>query len=130
MGGGACRDQILTAYGGGMQLKAFIRDIPDFPIPGILFRDITPLLRDTKAFRYTIDQLAARFGEDPPDAIAAIPEIPRTLNGKKLEIPVKRILSGVALERVVSEELGLPPLDLERSVATPGEGAALLPGPA
>jgi adenine phosphoribosyltransferase len=55
-----------------MQLKAFIRDIPDFPIPGILFRDITPLLRDTKAFRYTIDQLAARFGEDPPDAIAAI----------------------------------------------------------
>ena len=72
MGGGAYLDQILTAYGGGMQLKAFIRDIPDFPIPGILFRDITPLLRDPKAFRYAIDQLAARFGDDPPDAIAAI----------------------------------------------------------
>ena len=45
----------------------------------------------------------------------------------------RRFLQGeerAALERVVSEELGLPPLDLERSVATPGEGAALLPGPA
>ena len=55
-----------------MQLKALIREIPDFPIPGILFRDITPLLRDPKAFRYVIDQLAARFGDDSLDAIVAI----------------------------------------------------------
>ena len=53
-------------------MKTFIREIPDFPKPGILFRDITPLLRDPKAFKYVIDQLAARFGDDPPDAIVAI----------------------------------------------------------
>ena len=55
-----------------MQLKALIREIPDFPQPGILFRDITPLLRDPKAFKYVIDQLAERFRDDQLDAIAAV----------------------------------------------------------
>jgi acetoacetyl-CoA synthetase len=38
-----------------------------------------------------------------PDAIAAIAEVPRTLSGKKLEVPVKRILTGTPPERAVSE---------------------------
>lgn len=42
-------------------LKNYIRDIPDFPQPGILFRDITPLLADARAFATTIDQLAEPF---------------------------------------------------------------------
>jgi len=58
--------------GDAMQLKALIREIPDFPQPGILYRDITPLLRDPKAFKYVIDQLAARFRDDPLDAIVAV----------------------------------------------------------
>ena len=37
-----------------------------------------------------------------PDVIEAVPEIPRTLNGKKLEVPVKRLLAGVPLETAVS----------------------------
>ena len=53
-------------------MKALIREIPDFPQPGILFRDITPLLRDPKAFKYVIDQLAERFRDDQLDAIAAV----------------------------------------------------------
>lgn len=44
-----------------MDLKSLIRDIPDFPKPGILFRDITTLLRDPVGFRYTIDCLAQKF---------------------------------------------------------------------
>ncbi|MBF2067858.1 MAG: adenine phosphoribosyltransferase [Calothrix sp. C42_A2020_038] len=40
-----------------MDLKSLIRDIPDFPKPGIVFRDITTLLRDAKGLRYTIDLL-------------------------------------------------------------------------
>ncbi len=54
-----------------MELKSFIRDIPDFPQPGILYRDITPLLRDPGAFRHTIDLLADRFGGDDLDLIVA-----------------------------------------------------------
>ncbi len=38
-----------------MDLKSLIRDIPDFPKPGILFRDITTLLRDAQGLKYTID---------------------------------------------------------------------------
>lgn len=44
-----------------MDLKGFIRDIPDFPKRGILFRDITPLLRDPEALRHTLDCFAERY---------------------------------------------------------------------
>ena len=42
-------------------LRERIRDIPDFPKPGIVFKDITPLLGDEKAFRFTIDTIAGHF---------------------------------------------------------------------
>ena len=44
-----------------MNFKAHIRDIPDFPKPGILFRDITPLLADATAFRAVVDTIAERY---------------------------------------------------------------------
>jgi adenine phosphoribosyltransferase len=44
-------------------LKLHIRDVPDFPIPGIMFRDITTLLADGAAFRQVIDAMAAPFAE-------------------------------------------------------------------
>ena len=42
-------------------LKGLIRDLPDFPQPGILFRDITPLLQDAAALRFTLEAMAARY---------------------------------------------------------------------
>lgn len=42
-------------------LKSYVRDIPDFPKPGILFKDITPLIRDAQAFRRAVDALIAPF---------------------------------------------------------------------
>ena len=42
-------------------LRTHIRDVPDFPIPGILFRDITTLLADGDTFRLTVDAMAAPF---------------------------------------------------------------------
>lgn len=44
-----------------VNLKEYIRDIPDFPKPGIVFKDITPLLKSPEAFREAIDQLATRY---------------------------------------------------------------------
>jgi adenine phosphoribosyltransferase len=46
-----------------MDLKSLIRDIPDFPKPGILFRDITTLLRDPEGLRYAIDTLTQKCKE-------------------------------------------------------------------
>ena len=52
-------------------LKDYIRSIPDFPKPGILFRDITPLLASAAALRATISQLAARVHDLDIDVVAA-----------------------------------------------------------
>src|SRR5262245_28042809 len=53
-------------------VRSRIRDVPDFPKPGILFKDITPLLRDAKAFAASIDVLAERVAPLRPEAIVAI----------------------------------------------------------
>ena len=52
-----------------MDLKAYVRDVPDFPKPGIMFKDITPLLRDPFALRYAIDQLAEFGAPRRPDVV-------------------------------------------------------------
>ena len=44
-----------------LDLKDFVRDIPDFPKKGIMFKDITPLLRDPKAFGAMVDSFVARY---------------------------------------------------------------------
>lgn len=54
-----------------LKLTDYIRSIPDFPKPGILFRDITPLLASPEAFGEAIRQLAERFRDPKIDAIAA-----------------------------------------------------------
>ena len=55
-----------------MNLKDFIRSIPDYPKKGILFRDITTLIKDEKAFSETIDQIVEKSKKFKFDAIAAI----------------------------------------------------------
>jgi len=55
-----------------MDLKALIRDIPDFPKPGILFRDITTLLSHPVGLCYTIDSLAASFADLPVDYVVGM----------------------------------------------------------
>ena len=54
-----------------MNFDDYIRDIPDFPKPGILFKDITPLLAEPTVFRASIEHLAERYGQQKIDAIAA-----------------------------------------------------------
>jgi adenine phosphoribosyltransferase len=54
-----------------MDLTRFVRNIPDFPKPGIQFKDITPLLADPVGFAHTIDLLAVRYRGEPIDVVAA-----------------------------------------------------------
>jgi adenine phosphoribosyltransferase len=53
-------------------LKEHLRNVPDFPKPGILFKDITPLLADPRAFHMTIDLITERFIGDHVDAVVGI----------------------------------------------------------
>ena len=54
------------------RLKAKIRDVPDFPKPGIVFKDITPLLADVHCFQGIIDTLAKRYSDKGIDAVVAV----------------------------------------------------------
>lgn len=66
----SCRNNAIRAA--DMDLKKIVRDVPDFPKPGIIFKDITPLLQDPAAFRYIIDQMVARYKNHKIDVIAGI----------------------------------------------------------
>ena len=55
-----------------MDLKKFIRSIPDYPKKGILFRDITTLIKDAEAFKYTNDKIIEISEKIKFDKVAAI----------------------------------------------------------
>lgn len=55
-----------------IDLKARIRNIPDFPKPGILFRDITTLLKDKKAFKLALDSLVKKYKNKKIDRVVAV----------------------------------------------------------
>lgn len=55
-----------------IDLTAYVRDVPDFPKPGVVFRDITPLLADRTAFSACISELALPYRRIKVDAVCAI----------------------------------------------------------
>jgi adenine phosphoribosyltransferase len=54
------------------RLKALVRDVPDFPQPGVVFKDITPLLADEIAFSSVIDLIVVHFGRGNVDKVVGI----------------------------------------------------------
>jgi adenine phosphoribosyltransferase len=79
-----------------MDLTQYIRDVPDFPRPGILFKDITPLLAAPEALQFAIDALTANYRNRPLDAVAAVEArgfllaAPMALALKKPLIPLRK----------------------------------------
>jgi len=63
---------MASSDGSAIDLRSLIRDVPDFPKAGILFRDVTPLLGSGPAFRACIRQLCERLAPARPQAIAGI----------------------------------------------------------
>ena len=98
-------------------LDDVIRKVPDFPKPGVLFYDITGILVDPKAFKYTIDQMVKMYKKEKIDAIAAIESrgfifaapfaerlgIPLILIRKKGKLPGKTYGCKYALEYGTAE---------------------------
>jgi len=56
----------------GDQLERLVRDIPDFPQPGVTFRDITPLLADASAFRSSVDAIVEHFADAGVDRVLGV----------------------------------------------------------
>jgi adenine phosphoribosyltransferase len=98
-------------------LDDVIRKVPDFPKPGVLFYDITGILVNPKAFKYTIDQMVKMYKKEKIDAIAAIESrgfifaapfaermgIPLILIRKKGKLPGKTYACKYALEYGTAE---------------------------
>jgi len=79
-----------------MNLKDYIRDVPDFPKPGVLFKDITPLLNSPEAFAYAVAKLSGHYSTANIDAIAAAEArgflfaAPMALELRKSLIPLRK----------------------------------------
>ena len=117
-----------------MELKTYIRDIPDFPEPGIMFRDITPLLKDVGAFKYVIDRLLERFQDSRPDVIVAI-ESRGFLFGAPLAykmgipmVPARKPgkLPAVTYRAEYTLEYGKSSMEIHRDGVDPGQRVLLL----
>jgi adenine phosphoribosyltransferase len=117
-----------------MSLKNAIRSIPDYPKPGIIFRDITTLLADAKAFRRAIDELVQPWSGSKIDKIAGIEARGFILGGavahqlsagfvpirKKGKLPHKTVSIGYSLEYGVDE------MEMHVDALTPGEKVILV----
>jgi adenine phosphoribosyltransferase len=76
------------------EIQALIKDVPDFPRPGIIFKDITPLLANPTGFRSAIDALAARVERLRADGILAIESrgfIFGAALAQRLELPLQLV---------------------------------------
>ena len=55
-----------------MNIKSYIREVPDWPIKGVNFKDITTLLQDSKTFKYVIDKMIEPFLNKKIDKVVAV----------------------------------------------------------
>jgi len=115
-------------------LRAAIRTIPDHPKPGILFRDITTLLGNARAFRRAVDELVHPFAGTKIDKVAGIEARGFILGGaiahqlytgfvpirKKGKLPHAKVSIGYSLE------YGIDEMEMHADAVTPGERVVLI----
>ena len=110
-------------------LRAKIRDIKDFPTEGILFKDITTLLKDVPAWRYAVDSLASHYQKDKVDVVVGVESrgfifggaIAHQLNAGF--VPVRKLgkLPGKTIEVEYELEYGRDALAMHEDAITSGQ---------
>jgi adenine phosphoribosyltransferase len=110
-------------------LKEYVRDVPDFPQPGIVFRDITPLLARKELFREVVDLMSKRWMTIQPDLVAAIEArgfIPGAAIAVKLNaglVPIRKIgkLPWQTISDAYELEYGTAELQVHSDAVKPGQ---------
>lgn len=110
-------------------LKQYVRDVPDYPQKGIMFRDITPLLGEKTIFREVVDLMSREWAANPPDVVAAVEArgfIPGAAMAVKLGagfVPIRK--TGKLPWKTVSEsyelEYGTDQLQVHADAVQPGQ---------
>jgi adenine phosphoribosyltransferase len=115
-------------------LKALIRDIPDFPTKGVLFRDITPVLQNPEAFREVVCEMAERAGTLKPDVIVGIESrgfilgAPIALELGLGFVPVRKVgkLPAETVRAEYALEYGTSTVEVHTDAIEPGQRAAIV----
>jgi adenine phosphoribosyltransferase len=110
-------------------LKKYVRDVPDFPQPGIVFRDITPLLARKDLFREVVDLMSKQWVGIQPDLVAAIEArgfIPGAAVAVKLNagfVPIRKIgkLPWETVSDAYDLEYGSAELQVHADAVKPGQ---------
>jgi adenine phosphoribosyltransferase len=112
-----------------VNLHELIRDIPDFPTPGILFKDITTLLKDPVAFRQVLDELTTIYSERPVDVVVGI-ESRGFILGAPLSdrlgagfVPVRKVgkLPAKTISTEYALEYGTNAIEIHEDAILPGQ---------
>jgi len=117
-----------------MDLKSIIRDVPDFPKPGILFRDITTLLQRSDAFQQAVDLLLQRYRDMPFDLVAGIESrgfIMGTVLAYQLKkgfVPIRKPgkLPASTISAEYSLEYGTDRIEMHVDAVSPGQRVLLV----
>ncbi len=115
-------------------VRARVRDIPDFPKPGIVFKDITPLLADEVAFSSVIDEIVVAFGRGAVDKVVGIEArgfivaSPVAYHFGAGFVPVRKRGKLPFSTHAVTYELeyGEETLEIHRDAISPGERVAIV----
>lgn len=116
------------------QIREAIRAIPDYPRPGIIFRDITPLLGDARAFRLVVDYLVEPWKDQRVDRVAGIEArgfilggaIAHQLSAGFVPIRKKGKLPHATVRVAYSLEYGLDEMEMHRDALAAGERILLV----
>ncbi len=116
------------------ELKRSIRTIPDYPKPGILFRDITTLLGDARAFRRAVDELVRPWTAAQVDRVAGIEARGFILGGAVAHqlqagfVPIRKKgkLPHATVRVAYSLEYGLDEMEMHLDAVNPGERLILV----
>jgi len=115
-------------------LKAAIRDVPDFPKKGIVFKDITTLLKDPALFRRTIDLLAVMCGDRAVDKVVAIESrgfilggvLASRLNAGFVPVRKPKKLPAKTLSASYELEYGTDSLEIHEDALSRGESVLIV----
>lgn len=115
-------------------LKSIIRTIPDYPKPGIMFRDITTLLGDARAFRRAVDELVQPFAGQKIDSVAGMEArgfilggaVAHQLSAGFIPIRKKGKLPHTTVSVAYSLEYGLDEMEMHQDAVKPGEKVLLI----
>ena len=111
------------------ELKKYVRDVPGYPQPGIVFRDITPLLARKELFREVVDLMSMGWAERSPDLVAAIEArgfIPGAAIAVKLNagfVPIRKVgkLPWNTIGEAYQLEYGTDQLQIHSDAVEPGQ---------